>query len=94
MAENETASIIELHQPANEPAKRPLTSAERNRAFRQRQKERSAVRKSAKPAQPIEKPKPSADTGPTFAALERTTAELIEACQRGIEAARTLRDVA
>ena len=90
MAENDTASIIELHQPA----KRPLTSAERSKAFRQRQHERSAIRSAKKSAQPIEKPRTLANTEPTFAALEQTTAELVAACQRGIAAARTLRGVA
>jgi hypothetical protein len=84
MAENETATVSILHPP------KPKTSAERNRAFRERQKERSAVRKSAKPAQPVEKPKTSADAGPTFAELERTTRELMAACLRGMEAARSL----
>jgi hypothetical protein len=45
MATEDTASVVPLHQP------RPKTSAERNKAFRERQKERSAARKSAKPAQ-------------------------------------------
>ena len=84
MAENETATVSILHPP------KPKTSAERNRAFRQRQKERSAVRKSAKPAQPVVKPATSADGGPTFAELEKTTADLIAACQRGMQAARDL----
>ena len=84
MAENETATVSILHPP------KPKTSAERNRAFRQRQKERSAVRKAAKPAQPVVKPKTSADVGPTFAELEKTTADLIAACQRGMQAARDL----
>jgi hypothetical protein len=42
----------------------------------------------------IEKPRTLAIGDPAFAELEKTTAELISACQRGIEAARTLRGVA
>jgi hypothetical protein len=91
MAENETATVSILHPP------KPKTSAERNRAFRQRQKERSAIRSEekfltnrGKTPQPVEKPKTSADGDPTFAELERTTKELVEACQRGMQAARDL----
>jgi hypothetical protein len=87
MATDDSALIVQLHQA------KPKTSAERNRAFRQRQKERTAVRvlqKKDLPAQPVEKPKTSADAGPTFAELERTTAELMAACQRGMEAARLI----
>ena len=86
MAEN----IVTLH-PA--PVKRPLTAAERGRAFRERQKNKSGVKSS----QHVEKPatfanvRPTfANSGPAFAALERNTAELVRACQRGIDAARVL----
>jgi hypothetical protein len=85
MAEN----IVTLHP---EPVKRPQTNAERGRAFRERQRNKLAA-KSGKSTQSIEKPKTFAafaNAGPTFAELERTTAELVAACQRGIEAARTL----
>ena len=87
MAEN----IVTLH-PA--PVKRPLTAAERGRAFRERQKNKSALKSD----QPIEKPKTFANvrptfanTAPTFAELERTTAELVAACKRGIDAAREMK---
>jgi hypothetical protein len=87
MAEN----IVTLH-PA--PVKRPLTSAERGRAFRERQKNRSAV----KSAETVEKPQTFANvrptfsnTAPTFDELERSTAALVAACKRGMEAAREMR---
>lgn len=88
MAENDTATVTILHQP------RPKTSAERGRAFRERQRNKSAIKsgKSARSAaQPVEKPKTFANGEPTFASLERTTAELVASCQRGIEAARSFR---
>ena len=88
MAENDTASVIPPHQP------KPKTASERGKAFRERQRNRTAI-KSGKPApQPIVKPATFANAELPFAALERTTAELIASCQRGIEAARTLRGVA
>jgi hypothetical protein len=87
MAEN----IVTLH-PA--PVKRPLTSAERGRAFRLRQKNKSAV----KSTEPAEKPQTFANvrptfsnTAPTFADLERSTAALVAACKRGMEAAREMK---
>jgi hypothetical protein len=91
MAKDDTASVIHLHQP------RPKTSAERGRAFRERQRKASALRvkqsERAKP-QPVENP-PTFETfangDPTFAALEESTARLIAACQKGIDAARALR---
>ncbi len=89
MAENETATVTILHQP------RPKTAAERGRAFRQRQREKSTVNSgkiAVKSAQPVEKPKTFANGDPTFAELERTTAELQASCKRGIEAARALRN--
>jgi hypothetical protein len=97
MAEN----IVTLH-PA--PVKRPLSSAERGRAFRDRQKNKSAV-KSAEAAekpqtfanananvreQPNAKRERSGSTDPTFAELERSTAALMAACKRGMEAARAM----
>jgi hypothetical protein len=90
MAKDDSASVIPLHQP------KPKTAAERGKAFRERQRNRSAVKsgKSAEqPAQPVEKSKTFANGEPAFAKLERTTAELVAACQRGIEAARLLRGV-
>ena len=74
MAKDDSASVIPLHQP------RPKTSAERGRAFRERQRMAKALRaKEAKRAnpQPIEKPAtfetfPNGDL--TFAALEASTA--------------------
>jgi hypothetical protein len=87
MAEN----IVTLH-PA--PVKRPLTSAERGRAFRERQKNKSGV----KSGQALEKPKTFANvrptfanTAPTFDRLQQTTAELLAACKRGIEAAQEMK---
>ena len=87
MAEN----IVTLH-PA--PVKRPLTSAERGRAFRERQKNKSALKSD----QPVEKAKTFANvrptfanTAPTFAELERSTAELLAACKRGMDAAREMK---
>ena len=116
MAKNDTASIITLmHQP------KPKTASERGRAYRKRQRDKSAVRsgKSApSPAEPIERSKtfangeqpqrpvrerptaavrferPTLPPPPAFADLEKSTAELVAACQRGIEAARLLRGVA
>lgn len=79
------AGSLQLHQP------KPKTFAERGRAFRERQRNKSAVR-SAKaapsPAEPVEKSRTFANGAPKFAELEKSTAELVAACQRGIEAAR------
>jgi hypothetical protein len=87
MADDTSASIIQLHQP------KPKTAAERGRAFRERQRNKSAVR-SAKaapsPAEPVEKSRTFANGAPKFAELEKSTAELVAACQRGIEAARLM----
>jgi hypothetical protein len=115
MAKDDLASVIRLHRP------KPKTSAERGRAFRERERNKSAV-KSAKaapsPAKPIEKSKtfangkqperpvrkrptaavrferPTLPPPPAFAELEKSTAELVAACKRAIEAARLLRGVA
>ena len=47
MAENDSASVIPLHQP------KPKTASERGKAFRERQRNRTAI-KSGKPApQPL-----------------------------------------
>jgi flagellar hook-length control protein FliK len=82
MATSTPAPVIPLDQP------RPKTASERGKAFRERQRQRSAVR-SAKPApQPSEKSKTFANGEPTFAELERTTKALVDACLRGMEAAR------
>ena len=91
MAKDDSASVVTLHQP------KPKTASERGKAFRERQRNRSAVKpgKSATPpAQPVEKSKTFANGGPAFAELEKSTAELMAACARGIAAARLLRSVA
>jgi hypothetical protein len=97
MAKNDAASIITLHQV---PQKRPKTGAERVAAHRARK------RAAAKPpAATVTLPAVSpADVAPpvtrrngwrlpeppSFANLEKSTAELVEACQKGIAAARVL----
>jgi hypothetical protein len=77
---------------------------------REREKSAARSAKAApSPAEPIEKSKtfangeqperpvrewPTLPPPPAFAELEKSTAELVAACQRGIEAARLLRGIA
>jgi len=74
MATEETASVTILHQPKSK------TASERAKAFRARQRERSAIKASKPAPQPVEKPRTFANAEPTFAALEKVDGRVGRLC--------------
>jgi hypothetical protein len=97
MAKDSSAPVIAFHQV---PQKRPKTGAERVAAYRARKRAAVTLQAATVTLQPVSPADVTPVTprrngwrlpaGPTFVGLEKSTAELVAACQRGIEAARVL----
>jgi hypothetical protein len=92
MATEETASIHRLHQ-----AKRPKTGAERVAAHRARKRAAATLQAATVTLPPVPPadvtpatPRRNGRHGPDFSELEKSTAELMAACQRGMDAARSI----